>query len=101
MCNAGNDERTDEATSSPPATAVDNERESVLERHVGEELSSDPAGQQQSGETTVRARFPQPQSDEGEGDESLCIRLILPNNSTININAQRSTTLGDLRRLYK
>ncbi|CAI7988628.1 hypothetical protein GBAR_LOCUS24, partial [Geodia barretti] len=85
---------------SHPATAVDDEGESVLERHVGEELSSDPPRQQQSGETTVRARFPQPQSDEGEGDESLCIRLILPNNSTININAQRSTTLGDLRRMH-
>jgi hypothetical protein len=62
--------------------------------------TSDPASQQQSGETTVRARFPQPHSDEGEGDESLSIRLILPNNSTINVNAQHSTTLGDLRRMH-
>ena len=81
---------------------MDDEGENVM-RQIdddvrGETLSFDPISEQRGGgEDTVRARYPQRQSDEGE-EESLSIRLILPNNSTLTVNAQRSTTLGELRR---
>ena len=45
--------------------------------------------------STVRARFPQSQED---ADESLSIRLILPNNATLPVNIQHNVTLGEIRR---
>ena len=67
--------------------------------HDREGLYPDPNTEQESEQTgaTIRARFPQPQANEGE-DESISIRFIMPNSSILTVNTQCSTTLGELRR---
>ena len=58
--------------------------------------------EEQSEESTLRSRFPQTQgartTEEDNNEGSLSIRLILPNSSTLQVNIQLSTTLGEIRR---
>lgn len=60
---------------------------------------------QQSEESTLRSRFPSTQgvrsNEANENEHSVSIRLILPNNSTLPVDVQLSTTLGEMRRLVK
>lgn len=58
-------------------------------------LSSDQPHEHNDERSTIRARFPQ---SHGNTDESLSIRLILPNNTTLSVNVLHSTTLGEMRR---
>lgn len=54
----------------------------------------------QNEESVLRSRSHQTQDTRNTNDneETLSVRLILLNNSTIPVNAQPSTTLGDIRR---
>lgn len=53
-----------------------------------------------SEESVLRSRSHQTHDarNTNENEETLSIRLILANNSTLPVNAQPSTTLGDIRR---
>ena len=66
---------------------------------IGQQLSDDRSQHHvETEEPTVRSRFPQAQGTGiTEEDSSLLIRLILPNNSTLSVDVQLSTTLGELR----
>ena len=75
--------------------AVGDREEGESERQ-SEERHAETDSERQSG---VRSRFPQ--AREGEEDNSeqsvLSIRLILPDNTTLPVNAHNNTTLGELR----
>ena len=55
--------------------------------------------EEQSEYSTLRSRFPQTQGARTtDNEDSLSIRLILPSSSTLQVNIQLSTTLGEMRR---
>lgn len=109
LFSAGTDDTNDEeaVNNQPETTTASSNVHSVTSDETADATTDesrhqpDCHGSQVSNEESVlRSRSSQTQDarNTNANEETLSIRLILPNNSTLPVNAQPSTTLGDVRR---